>query len=428
MKRLMIFFLFALALNAKGADIILDHEDVIKLALERNEQAQISRASIERALEQIEKAKSSLFPTLNLEYGLARVKTTPNLTPYSDNWNHGGSIGFNQPISTFGRLSAAIDLAQAQKSKIENDNIATNAMVKKVAETLYFQALFNKEVLRITKDSYQNTLKNKRALEKRVSYGRISRNENLKMQADVASRKPQYIEAEKNYLTSLIDLANFLAFEPQTTIELKGSIEKPIDVSRKLGAQEDFEQLAQVRSLNQVLTTSKANEQFTKANYYPNLLLYGSYAPATLTDDFLGDKLVKQENFAMGVKLVFDWPFGGEKINDVAISRIETKITELNVKTQKREIRSRYNSLIQQYSSLKEKLSASTDAVKLAESSYTVALNSFANGTVSQTQLNDSELLLTQNKINHVQNYLQLQLLSAELEEISTKGIEGGKI
>lgn len=68
----MIAFLFAFALNARGADIILNHEDVIRLALE-----------------QIEKAKSSLFPALNLEYALARVKTTPNLTAYSDSWSHG---------------------------------------------------------------------------------------------------------------------------------------------------------------------------------------------------------------------------------------------------------------------------------------------------------------------------------------------------
>lgn len=428
MRKLQLFILCMLSFGAYAESITLNHQDVIKLALERNERSQISQATLERALEQISKAKSSLYPTLSLEYGVARVKNTPNVTPYSDNWNTGGKVSFSQPISTFGKLSAAIDLARAQKSQIENDDIATKASVKRIAETLFYSALFNKEVLRITKDSYQNTLKNKRALEKRVSFGRISRNENLKMQADVASRKPQYIEAEKNYQTSLIDLANFLALDPGTKVELSGNLESSLGTISTLGSSEDFENLALIRSLNQALTTSKANEQFTKANYYPNLLLYGAYAPSTLNEDFMSNKITKQENLTLGVKLVFDWPFGGEKINDVAISRIETKITELNVNSQKREVRSRYNDLLQQYNSLREKLAASTEAVKLAESSYTVALNSFANGSVSQTQLNDSELLLTQNKINHAQNFLQLQLLSAELSEITTEGVEGGKI
>lgn len=137
---------------------------------------------------------------------------------------------------------------------------------------------------------------------------------------------------------------------------------------------------------------------------------------------------MRQENISFGVKLVFDWPFGGEKANNVAISRIDTKIAELNVKSAKRELYNRYQDLLQQYQNLTEKLEASADASKLALSSYQVALSSFANGTVSQTQLNDSELLLTNNKINYVQNLLGLQLLLAEIDEISTKGIEGGSI
>ncbi len=428
MKYTFILSLYALALPVMASTLTVSKEDVIRLALERNERSLISKANIERANEQISKAKSGLFPTMSMEMGVTRSKATPNLTPYSDNWAAGGTVSLSQPVYTFGRLSAAIELANSQEEKLKNDEIATEASVKLTALSLYYNALFYEAIHKITKESYENALKNEKALRKRVSFGRISRNENLKMQADIASRKPNYIEAEKNYKSSLINLSNFLALEEDVKLELKGNLLDYSKAFSRLKNSSDFETLARIKSLNQNIETSKANEKLVESDYYPSLVAFGSYSPTSINRDFMSDEIMRQENVSFGLKLVFDWPFGGEKMNNVAISRIETKITELNVKSAKRDLYSRYQDLLQQYNNLTEKLEASANASKLALNSYQVALSSFANGTVSQTQLNDSELLLTQNKINYVQNLLGLQLLIAEINEISTKGIDGGAL
>jgi len=62
--------------------------------------------------------------------------------------------------------------------------------------------------------------------------------------------------------------------------------------------------------------------------------------------------------------------------------------------------------------------------VDLADKSYKVALQSFRTGSVSQLQLNDSELLLTRNKISLAQNILQSKFIESELERIQTMGVK----
>ncbi|EQC48858.1 outer membrane efflux protein [Bacteriovorax sp. BSW11_IV] len=425
MKPTTLVMLLSLPGLAYGQRVELNLDKAIELALKNNEGVAISGATLEKAETQISKARSGLFPTLKFEYNVVRTRTTPVFQNTQDAWYRGPSITATQPVYTFGRLSSAIDLAKSQKSLYENDFIATKANIEKIAKTFYYSALFNQELLEITQSSYDNASKNNQALKKRVSYGRISRNENLKMQADLASRKPRYIEAQKVYETAKIDLANFLGLDPKTEIVFS---DKLVAKTRKVKSSnnENFENLAQVRVLSDSIAMSKSLESIAKSDHLPTLALFGSYSPTTYYDDFFSNEIRDQKSYTFGLKLTFDLPLGGEKFDEVAIKKVETRIAELRYQAGKRQIESRVITITKEYEKLLEKLDASKTAVSLAQDSYKVALSSFSTGSISQTQLNDSELLLTSNKIEYAQNILQLHLLSAELDELLTEGTNGG--
>lgn len=425
MKSKTILVLLSMPSLALAQQIELNLEKAVELALKNNEGVAISSATLEKAENQISKARSGLFPTLKFEYNAVRTRTTPVLQNTQDAWYHGPSVTATQPISTFGRLSSAIELAKAQKNLYENDYIATKANIEKIAKTFYFSTLFNQELLQITKSSYENAQKNNQALKRRVSSGRISRNENLKMQADIASRKPRFIEAQKLYETSKLDLANFLGLDPKTVIVINDKLKEGTK-STKTNGNQKLENLARVNVLSESISVSKSFEDIAKADHLPTLALFGSFSPTTYYDDFFSNEIRDQKSYSFGLKLTFDLPLGGEKFDEVAIRKVETRIAELRFQSGKRQIESRYLSITKEYEKLLEKLDASRTAVSLAEDSYKVALSSFTTGSISQTQLNDSELLLTSNKIDFAQNVLQLHLLSAELDELLTEGTEGG--
>jgi len=125
--------------------------------------------------------------------------------------------------------------------------------------------------------------------------------------------------------------------------------------------------------------------------------------------------------------LSFDWDLGGSKNHEVAVKKIENKIAELQLKSGLRNTKSNFRILTRRYESLVSKLEAENEAVKLAEASYKVALSAFSTGAISQLQLNDSELLLTNNKRSLAGTGLSLLNTIADLDRLLFEGSERGE-
>lgn len=426
-KHLKLIVSAMIALHAGSSyGLTLTQEDVVRLALERNENVGISEAELLRAQKQVDSAYSGLFPTLSAQIGLQKSSATGAFMPNADDWNENAQVSLTQPLYTFGRLGHGIDLAKATLSLGQNQRLATQAQVIQTAKSMYYSILFGQALVNITNDSYQNALKNKQTLEKRVSYGRISRNDNLKMQADLASRKPLLVDANRTLKVAKLELANFLALPRDESVEVKGDLTVPTKVENTILDDNKLDQLANVRVLQDSLEISKETVALAKADRLPTLSAFGSYTPSTYRSDFFGTKTREQETFTVGVMLSFDWPFGGGKNDEVEVRRVEQRVSELRLQAGRRQELTRYHTLQQQLESLDEKIKTEIEAVRLAESSYKVALSAFSTGSVSQVQLNDSELLLTQNKISLAQSRLERLNIAASLEGLLTKGNERG--
>lgn len=406
---------------------VLTIQDAIDLAMKRNEQVGITQAEVEISELTIKKAYSGLFPTLSIEGQLLKSAqrpatfNVPGADRLFDNWQQIGKVQLTQPVYTFGRLGGAIKLAKYQEKLTENSSLASYATIKNTIQSLFYNVLFFERTLNASKESYQNALKNKDALNKRVSFGRISQNDNLKMQADIASRKPQLIEAEKLYNSALIEIKSFLALEDDVELELAGNLEANIE-PKKLAPDFDLSNLASIRLLENQYQMQSAMQDISKADFWPTLSFFASYGETAYYEGFQDNNFLTQETVAFGLNLNFTFELGGEKNKDYQISKVETRIKELEYQQGKRNVRLGLQNLYEQYEKVKEQLQANKTAVNLAKNSYKVALNSFANGSTSQTQLNDSELLLTNNKIGLAQTLLQLQTLKLEIEKLQTQG------
>lgn len=423
-KRSLIMSLVLLSSSAFAAKLDLDLAGVIGLAEQRNEQVQITKHHLEQAKKTLDKAYTGLFPTIQLEAKAMKTTQNPSLfgsgfAILEENYQQIGSISLTQPIYTFGRLSGAIDAAKEQGKLAKNSSVATMANIEKTARTLFYNALYFKRALEISQESYDNALKNQKALKKRVSYGRISQDENLKMKADIASRKPALIEAKRAYDSSILDLKNFLNIEDSTSLSINGDLrkqsKKPSDKSKV-----ELEKLVHVNLLKNQFELQKSLEGITAANYYPTLSFFGSYGKSAYFEDIREDHYLDQENVAFGLSLNMDFDLGGGKTYDRQISQIKTRVKQLELEQGKRQIRIAIDNLHEQYIRLEEKRVALQEAVSLAQNSYKIAVNSFSNGSISQTQLNDRELLLTNNKVAYARNLLQIELVKSEINNMET--------
>lgn len=404
------------ALNAQTSEV-LKESDVVKMAIERNEISAITKNQIEQAEIRIKQARSYMFPTLKANATWSKLYILPEKRLPGGIETRQGEISLTQPIYTFGRLSSGVKIAKLSNEITNNSAKATVAEVVKTAKQLFYSAAYNKNVLKIAQESLTNANSNKSALNERVSFGRINQNDNLKMQADVASRKPLLHEATKGYERSLQDLSSFLDISVE---EIKNIDANLADTSRDPLLEKPVDSFVDVANAVNQQKLAAAQEELAKDDYMPTLSAFASYAPTNADLAVPGVLLTDTARF--GLRLDFDLPLGGTKVQERKIRTIDRTNSELNLRRIRRETAKEQSSLIQQYSTLEEKDKSIKEAVRLAERSYKVALQSFRNGSVSQLQLNDSELLLTNNKIAQAQNLLQMKLIKTELERLQTEG------
>ena len=423
MLRIPIFFVMAIFITGNSwskEQARLSEQDIVRIALERNELGEISRNQVYQSELRLKKARSYLFPTIKANGVMQKLYVIPEKRLPGGLQINQGNITLTQPIYAFGRLASGINIANLDKDINLNNMEVTKADIVKTASQLYYNALFHKHVLQIAEDSINNANRNKSALNERVSFGRINQNDNLKMQADVASRQPLLLDTKKNYQASLEELANFLNYSRDEFKEL-GELTKLED---KHFSEKEVLHFVDIQMAQKKVRLAAAQSEFAKNDYNPTISAFASYSPAHTPTNVSLPGVLLADTAAFGLRIDFDFPLGGAKIYEAKIQEIGTESASLNLQRVKRSVSKDQSSLLQQLQTLQEVRDSLKRAVDLADKSYKVALQSFRTGSVSQLQLNDSELLLTRNKISLAQNILQSKFIESELERIQTMGVK----
>lgn len=397
----------------------LTEADVVKLALERNEINAITKNQIEQAENRYKKSRSYLFPTLKANASIQKFYVLPEKRLPGGMRIDGAEFTLSQPIYTFGRLSSGVRMAELDKELTVNSSKATVGEITKAAKALYYTAAFNKYLLEIAQESLKNANNNKKALEERVQFGRINQNDNIKMQADVAGREPLLFEAQKGYQAALEDLSYFL----DTRVESIQDIDpKVLDQEPQSLNEVSATSLVDVRNAAKQVELAAAQETVAKRDYLPTVSAFASYMPkhSDLGGSIPGVLLV--DTAVIGIRMDMEIPVGGAKTYEKREKVLAKTNADLNLKRVTREVTQKQKSLIHQYENLIDKRKSLRRAITLADRSYKVALASFKNGNVSQLQLNDSEMLLTSNKISYAQNLLAMKMIELDLERLQIQG------
>lgn len=398
----------------------LTEADVIKLVMERNEISAITKNDIEQAENRLKKAQSNLYPVLKANASIQKFYILPEKRLPGGMRIDGAEFNLAQPIYTFGRLSSGVRMAELDKEITVNSSKATIAEIQKAAKAMYYNAAFNKYLLKIAQESLKNANNNKNALEERVQFGRINQNDNIKMQADVASREPLLYEAQKGYQAALEDLSYFVDTEISAISDIDSAV---LDTQKgKVFTEVSPSTIVDVRNAAKGLEFAAAQEDVARKDYLPTVSAFASYMPKHSNLGASIPGVLLTDTFVFGIRMDMDIPLGGAKTYEKREKVLARTSADLNLRRVTREVSKKQKSLIQQYEHLTEKSKSLSKAIRLADRSYKVALASFKNGNVSQLQLNDTEMQLTSNKISNAQNLLAMKMIELELERVQTQG------
>ncbi len=419
-KFLLLFICLTLTVqNVYAVELSLD--DALKYALERNEDMEVAELTIEQSNYIIREVKSAIYPTINAsgQYMANHSYTNSSNMPSMSRggFNLGVGVEASQLLFAFGMIENAIEAAELSKNLMYTQKDIAYTSLRYGIRSAYFAALVYEENYRIAEQSYQNALNTKQKLESSASV-RMSQSDLIKVDADIASRKPT-VDSAKLMLEQSYRLLQVLCVldEPVTKLTTQYSdmdiAELDIDIILSL-----VDTSPSLKIISQQVDFNKKSAEAMRDTNNPTVSLSGSYTfgdnsvhPYLTNPTWAGEGLI-------GVFLNIPLYDGGKSEAQGRQEDFNALINQSKYTQTKRDLE---NVLINAYGAYEtnlEVLKMDDEAIKLANRSYELSLARFLNGQTSAVELNDVESGLTQLKMKRISTINSIYSSLAEIEQI----------
>ena len=397
-------------------------KNAIIMAIKASEDVQTKDNEIARSNSQMRGEKSELFPHVSTSANWSRNYEYPDIavTALANEYDFNAGITLEQKLFTFGRISSSI-LATREKIKVNQWNKkASEQEIIYITKFAYYNVYLKKQTLKIAQASYERAQKNKDILEQRSARGRVSKYDNIKIAADIASRSPSINNARASLNSAAQTLKRIIGV----------NLKKDIDITDKLAKDYhalNIEQLTDGLNDNQpvlkALEQSIAATEFTirekKAEYFPEISAFSTWNRKGSSAE---PDLQREDSFDYGVVgLKINLPIwsGGKRKEELQQARIDKKNKELSLEKTSRDLSLKLDIAVGEYNEFIKTLTANEEAVRLAEETFKLSQDLFRSGQISITDLNDAELLLSRGKLSKENTLFNINATLAQIEKLA---------
>lgn len=408
--------------TAQEASILkIDLDETIKRALDTSEELKIREREIDRVLGAYRETRSGLLPHVSGESTWTHNLNYPEkaASNYSDHEFNAG-VSASQVLWSFGKIMYAVNSAKKTVEVSRFNKEAGRQEIIYTAKLSYYSSLLARNALSITEKSYANVLENKRLLGQRSYGGRSPKYEIIRMNAEVASRVPTVNEARTQFDTATETLRKIIDVNLDFEIELAGDFqEKYTDFNYEtlVAAMNEYE--PSLQSFSKAIESAEEKVKSKHASFLPTLSAFGSwsYLGGSNEHPFLNNNELDNYSLA-GLKVSIPIWEGGEKQAQLSQSKADKEIAVLKKKQLGKNLLLELKKAYLVYEQYKENLKANIDAVNLAEESFKQSQEMFASGQLTLTDLNDAELLLTNQRLNKETTLFNINITLAEIEKL----------
>lgn len=423
-------FIFSLVFalpTAKALDdelLELSKSQVIEMAIENSEDYQIKEYDIQKLKQQYKEARSTIYPQINAEMTWAHNNQYAGVV--TEDYSTTASIGASQVVYSFGKVLAAIKGAENAFNASKYSKQASRQDLIYAVNQSYYACLLAENVFNIVNASYENTLENKRILEKRSAGGRVSKRDNIKIAADVAARLPQLNTAKAQLNSALNVLKTQIGIANTKEVKLVNHSNNEFSVLDEDRLREHIlEYEPNLKALREQLGFADNYAKLKRSEHFPTIsAFYDLNRNGSDSSSYVGSSEMDTYS-TIGLKVTVPI-FSGWKINaQLKQATIEKEKVKLELVKLEENLMLELNNAMSDYRELIKTLEANDNAVYLAEESFTLSQDMFRSGQISLTDLNDAELQLTNQKLAKEQTLFDLNLTKAKIDKLTE--LEGDK-
>jgi outer membrane protein TolC len=411
----------------EGAEV-LDLDNVIQLALDRNPTLKSVEQQQEEAKAAIREAWADVYPQLDLSAGWNQnrnpsllnspdfddiIEQFPDFSPSVTelyNW----SIGLTQPLYQAGKIGAGIKLAKLVAQITEALIHTAQLDAGLFASEAYFRVLEARQGLATIEIQQQARQASLEVVQARYELGEATELELLQAKAALVELSPAVDSARGAVRVTLINLRAVLNLPEEQTIDVE-EFEEPLP-SRP--TYEDalvyaLENRPEFTDLDLRVEALDKQKKITRADGYPQFDLAGAYGNTSRETGNLTDSEFADWFIAVGLR----WSFfdGGRRRAQVA--QLESQQTQLEwqiaalFNTVKQEV----GSALTEYETALSRWEAAEISAQVAREANRVAQENYAEGVALQADLLNAQEREISAEVVRVQSYYGARINAARL-------------
>ena len=294
------------------------------------------------------------------------------------------------------RLSG--DQVELAVEQARESRLGTVASVKQA----YFAVLFAKEAYNVYNSVYENAVENYRLTEMRYNAAKASELDYTRAKSNVAAAIPNLYNAEHSVELALWQLKAVMGLDLDRNIDVAGALADYADgMAGDLaeGNASSLDRNTTLRQLEQQAGMLSRQIRMQQYAYLPSLALTFSYSYLTQSDIFNLSQWKWFPSSTIGVSLSIPIFSGGQRYHAIRQTRVQAEQLDLQRENAERQLRIGIRQSLGTMDTAMRTCEAARQALESAEKAYDIAVKSYQLGKNTLTDLNNTELVLTQSRL-----------------------------
>ena len=308
------------------------------------------------------------------------------------------------------------DQVELAVEQARESRLGTVASVKQA----YFAVLMAKASYDVYNAVYENAVQNYKLTETRYKAARASELEMARAQSSLAAAIPNLYNAENAIYLSLWQLKAVIGVDLDRAVDVQGTLE---DYAQHMfydlneGEEASLDRNSQLRQLASQAEMLAKQIRMQQYAYLPSLSMQISYNYYTQSDKFN----LSQWKWLPSSTLVFSLSIpifsGGQRYHAIKQTRVQADELALQRENAERQLRIGIRQSLSTMDTSMKTYDAAKEALKSAEKAYDIASKSYQVGKSTLTDLNNTELTLTQTRLQVAQAVYNFVVAKAGLEQ-----------
>jgi outer membrane protein TolC len=332
---------------------------------------------------------------------------------YADNYDL--KLSLSQSVFSWGKAQNGYRSASAQLQAARQDSAKTRQETIASVTKAYYGVLVTQEFIRVSEEALARVQEQERVVRKRYEAGTVSKFDLLRTQVQVANTKPQVEKAHDGYEMTLLALKNVMGVPLDTPLELTGSLTyEPLTVDAKAATQIALEKRADLKSLAFQKKALEHTLSIAKAGLRPNLSLAATYdykRPGPSGEDKWGQSATAS---AILYTPLFD---GFSSSGRVAQAASGVRQLEIAQKQAEQGVALEVNFAVLALREAQANIESQKENVDLAKESLRIGRVRYDSGLITNLEILDAELAVTQAETNYLQALYDFQAARVNLQK-----------